>query len=449
MKASKTSPSKATPFIPRSVHPLSLGCAKNQVDLERMLGEFKQAGFAVQSESATSEYLLINTCGFIDSAKEESIDAILGLTQIRLPGQKIVVAGCLSERYGKDLKGEMPEVDLWTGTYKPGKILELVGEHDVANICQREPQRRIMLGNTPHHAYLKIAEGCNRNCSFCAIPGIRGKQKSFDIPELVAEAQYLSQHGVREISLIAQDLTFYGRESGGPGTNLETLLRALVSDTDLHWIRLMYAYPEFIDDSLLKLMAENPRICKYLDMPIQHGSDAVLTRMRRKTRGPELRKMLLRIRDQVPDISLRTTVLVGFPGETEEEFQELMDLAAEVKFERLGGFTFSDEDGTHAATLGPKVDPDVARERLDRLLAQQSEISLERNQSLIGTELEIVLDEVAEESEFHFYGRTQWDALEVDNTVRVLEGDGQVGEFRRARIVDASEFDLDAVLISD
>lgn len=449
MKASKTSPPKATPFIPRSVHPLSLGCAKNQVDLERMLGEFKQAGFAVQSESATSEYLLINTCGFIDSAKEESIDAILGLTQIRMPGQKILVAGCLSERYGKDLKGEMPEVDLWTGTYKPGKILELVGEHDVASICQREPQRRIMLGNTPHHAYLKIAEGCNRNCSFCAIPGIRGKQKSFDIPELVAEAQYLSQHGVREISLIAQDLTFYGRESGGPGTNLETLIRALVSDTDLHWIRLMYAYPEFIDDSMLKLMADNPRICKYLDMPIQHGSDAVLSRMRRKTRGPELRKMLLRIRNQVPDISLRTTVLVGFPGETEAEFQELMDLAAEVKFERLGGFTFSDEDGTHAATLGPKVDPDVARERLDRLLAQQSEISLERNQSLIGKELEIVLDEIAEESEFHFYGRTQWDALEVDNTVRVLEGDGQVGEFRRARIVDASEFDLDAVLISD
>jgi ribosomal protein S12 methylthiotransferase len=440
---------KSALFTPRSVHPLSLGCAKNQVDLERMLGEFRQAGFDVKADAATSEYLLVNTCGFIDSAKEESIDAILGLTQIRRPGQKILVAGCLSERYGKDLKGEMPEVDLWAGTYKPGKILEVVGEHDVASICQREPQRRIMLGNTPHHAYLKIAEGCNRNCSFCAIPGIRGKQKSFDIPELVAEAQYLSQHGVREISLIAQDLTYYGRENGGPGTNLETLVRALASDTDLHWIRLMYAYPEFIDDSLLKLMADNPRICNYLDMPIQHGSDAVLQRMRRKTRGKELRKLLLRMREMVPGISLRTTVLVGFPGETEAEFEELMDLAAEIKFERLGGFTFSDEDGTHAATLGPKVDPDVARERLDRLLAQQSEISLERNQSLIGQELEVVLDEVAEESEFHFYGRTQWDALEVDNTVRILEGNGEVGEFRKARIVDASEFDLDAVLVED
>lgn len=440
---------KSALFTPRSVHPLSLGCAKNQVDLERMLGEFRQAGFDVKADPATSEYLLVNTCGFIDSAKEESIDTILGLTQIRRPGQKILVAGCLSERYGKDLKGEMPEVDLWTGTYKPGKILEVVGEHDVASICQREPQRRIMLGNTPHHAYLKIAEGCNRNCSFCAIPGIRGKQKSFDIPELVAEAQYLSQHGVREISLIAQDLTFYGRESGGPGTNLETLVRALVSDTDLHWIRLMYAYPEFVDDSLLKLMADNPRICNYLDMPIQHGSDAVLQRMRRKTRGKELRKLLLRMREMVPGISLRTTVLVGFPGETEAEFEELMNLAAEIKFERLGGFTFSDEEGTHAATLGPKVDPDVARERLDRLLAQQSEISLERNQSLIGQELEVVLDEVAEESEFHFYGRTQWDALEVDNTVRILEGNGEVGEFRKARIVDASEFDLDAVLVED
>jgi len=441
MKAKKTS------LTTRSVHPVSMGCAKNQVDLERMLGEFRQAGFSIQEDPAQSEYVLVNTCGFIDTAKEESVDAILSLTKGRHKGQKIIVAGCLSQRYDKDLRVEMPEVDLWTGTYQPGKILELIGEKDLADVCRREIPHRIALGNTPHHAYLKIAEGCNRNCSFCAIPGIRGKQKSFDIPELVAEAQYLSQHGVREISLIAQDLTYYGREKGGPGTNLETLVRSLLSDTDLHWIRLMYAYPEFIDDSLLQLMAENPRFCSYLDMPIQHASDAVLERMRRKTRGKDLRKLLLRIRKMVPGIALRTTVLVGFPGETEEEFQELMDLAAEVKFERLGGFTYSQEDGTHAATLGPEVPQEIAQERLDRLLAQQADISLERNQSLIGQEVEVVLDEVAEESEFHFFGRTQGDALEVDNTVRILDGDGAVGQFRRARIVDASEFDLDAILL--
>jgi ribosomal protein S12 methylthiotransferase len=434
-------------FTNRSVHPISMGCAKNQVDLERMLGEFRQAGFSIQEDPSQSEYLLVNTCGFIESAKEESVDAILGLTQLRRPGQKILVAGCLSQRYSSDLKSEMPEVDLWTGTYQPGKILEVIGEHDMANVCRREPQKRVAMGNTPHHAYLKIAEGCNRNCSFCAIPGIRGKQNSFDIPELVAEAQYLVKHGVKEISLIAQDLTFYGRESGGPQTNLETLVRALLSDTDLHWVRLMYAYPEFIDDSLLRLMADNNRLCSYLDMPIQHASDAVLTRMRRKTRGKELRELLLRFRSTVPEISLRTTVLVGFPGETEAEFEELMQLANEVKFERLGGFTYSDEEGTHAATLAHKIPHDIAQERLDRLLAQQSEISLERNQSLLGRELEVVLDEVAEESEFHFYGRSQWDALEVDNGIRVLEGDGDVGQFRMARVVDASEFDLDVVLL--
>jgi len=434
-------------FTPRSVHPISLGCAKNQVDLERMLGEFRQAGFSIQEDPALSEFLLVNTCGFIDTAKEESVDTILSLTRDRNKGQKVIVAGCLSQRYDKDLRQEMPEVDLWTGTYQPGKILEIVGEHDLALVCRREPPHRVALGNTPHHAYLKIAEGCNRSCSYCAIPAIRGKQKSFDIPELVAEAQYLSQHGIRELSLIAQDLTYYGRERGGPGTNLETLVRALLSDTDLHWIRLMYAYPEFVDDSLLQLMAENPRLCSYMDMPIQHASDSVLKRMRRKTRGKELRELLLHMRKLVPDLSLRTTVLVGFPGETEAEFQELMDLTAEVKFERLGGFTYSNEEGTHAATLGPEVPREVAQERLDRLLAQQAGISLERNQSLIGRELEVVLDEVADESEFHFFGRTQWDALEVDNSVRILEGNGEVGQFRRVRIVDASEFDLDAILL--
>jgi len=439
---------KAT-FEARSVHPVSLGCAKNQVDLERMLGEFRQAGFAIHAEPGESEYLLVNTCGFIDTAKEESVDTILGLTQIRRPGQKIIVAGCLSQRYENELRQDMPEIDLWTGTYKPGQILELIGEHDIANVCRRETPTRIALGNTPHHSYLKIAEGCNRSCSFCAIPGIRGKQKSFDIPELVAEAQYLTQHGVREISLIAQDLTFYGREKGGPGTNLQTLLQALLSDTDLHWIRLMYAYPEYIDEGLLKLIAGNPRICNYLDMPIQHGSDAMLKRMRRNTNGKNLRKLLLDIRSAVPEISMRTTCLVGFPGETEEEFLDLMQLAEEIRFERLGGFTYSDEDGTHAATLAPQVPNEIAQERLERILAQQAEISLERNQSLIGRELEVVIDEVADESEFHFFGRTQWDALEVDNTVRILEGDADVGQFRKARIVDASEFDLDAILLPE
>lgn len=442
------SPAKKSPlYIPRSVHPVSLGCSKNQVDLERVLSEFKQAGFALHEEAGQAEYLLINTCGFIDSAKTESIDTILALAGQRTPGQKVLVAGCLSQRYSDDLRKEMPEVDLWTGTYKPGQILEVIGEKDIADICRREKPVRTLLGNTPHHAYLKIAEGCNRSCSFCAIPGIRGKQKSFDIPELIAEAQFLSQHGVKEISLIAQDLTFYGRETGGPGVNLEILLKALLENTDIPWIRLMYAYPEYIDDSLLDIMANEKRICSYLDMPIQHASDRMLKAMRRKTSGKSLRELLKKIRTAVPDIAMRTTTLVGFPGETEEDFAELMDLAKEIRFERLGGFTYSNEDGTHAATLGNEVPTEIAQERLNMLLAQQGEISLERNQSLIGSEVEVIIDEVAEESEFHFFARTQWDALEVDNSVRILEGSATPGEFKKVRIVDASEFDLDAILI--
>jgi len=439
---------KSTLYIPRSVHPISLGCSKNQVDLERALSEFRHAGFQLLEESEQAEYLLINTCGFIDSAKTESIDTILALAGQRKKGQKILVAGCLSQRYMADLKSEMPEVDLWTGTYQPGKILEVVGENDLADICRRELPTRVRIGNTPHHAYLKIAEGCNRSCAFCAIPGIRGKQKSFDIPELIEEAQLLQKNGVQEISLIAQDLTFYGREKGGPNTQLETLLRALLDNTDIPWIRLMYAYPEFIDDSLLELMATEKRICKYLDMPIQHGSDRILMLMRRNTDGQKLRDLLLRIRKSVPEIAMRTTALVGFPGETEEDYQQLLELAAEIRFERLGGFAYSNEDGTHAATLPNSVPTEVAQERLQRLLDQQAQISLERNQNLIGSEVEVLIDEVAEESEFHFYARTQWDALEVDNSVRILEGSATPGEFCKARIVDASEFDLDAILLN-
>ncbi len=439
---------KSTLYIPRSVHPISLGCSKNQVDLERALSEFRHAGFQLLEESEQAEYLLINTCGFIDSAKTESIDTILALAGQRKKGQKILVAGCLSQRYMADLKSEMPEVDLWTGTYQPGKILEVVGENDLADICRRELPTRVRIGNTPHHAYLKIAEGCNRSCAFCAIPGIRGKQRSFDIPELIEEAQLLQKNGVQEISLIAQDLTFYGREKGGPNTQLETLLRALLDNTDIPWIRLMYAYPEFIDDSLLELMATEKRICKYLDMPIQHGSDRILMLMRRNTDGQKLRDLLLRIRKTVPEIAMRTTALVGFPGETEEDYQQLLELAAEIRFERLGGFAYSNEDGTHAATLPNSVPTEVAQERLQRLLDQQAQISLERNQNLIGSEVEVLIDEVAEESEFHFYARTQWDALEVDNSVRILEGSATPGEFCKARIVDASEFDLDAILLN-
>ncbi|NLB64745.1 MAG: 30S ribosomal protein S12 methylthiotransferase RimO [Fibrobacter sp.] len=428
----------------QTVFPVSLGCSKNQVDLENILSEFVQSKFDLSENIDEAEYIIINTCGFIDSAKEESIDTILDICQASSPEQKIIVSGCLSQRYAEQLPREMPEVDFWTGNYAQGKILKLIGHAKLKDLCPREDMRRVRLGNTPHHAYLKIAEGCNRSCSFCAIPSIRGKQKSVDIADLVAEAQYLHQNGVQELSLIAQDLTYYGREKSA-NYDLETLLRSLLEYTDIPWIRLMYAYPAFINDSLLQLIAENPRICKYLDMPIQHASTNMLQQMRRNYTGPELRSLLRKIRQQVPDIALRSTVLVGFPGETEADFQELVELIEEVRFDRLGAFAFSPEEGTHASTLKlPPVSVDLAMERYNIINERQNYISLERNQNLIGSEMTIIIDEVAEESEFHYYGRSQWDALEVDNVVRLLDGSAQVGDFVRVRVVDASAHDLDA-----
>lgn len=293
-----------------------------------------------------------------------------------------------------------------------------------------------------------MAEGCNRNCSFCAIPGIRGKQKSSSIASLVEEAKILEQSGVQEITLIAQDLSFYGRERASQGENLERLLEALLRETSLPWVRMLYLYPAFITDGLLGLMAKEDRICKYADMPIQHASDRMLKLMRRNYTGKELRELLARMQDKVPGLALRSTVLLGFPGETHEDFEELMRLVEDVRFARLGGFTWSPEEGTHAMNLQEEhVPEETARLRLEALVEAQNAISLSHNESLIGSETEVILDEVADESEFHFYGRTRADALEVDNQVRILEGDGKPGEIRRARIVDAGPHELDAVLI--
>lgn len=437
------SPSKAP-----SIHTINLGCSKNQVDAERIVGELVSAGYRIAPTAQRSDYILVNTCGFIESAKEESIEMILSQLRGKTKRQKVIVAGCLSQRYGKDLASEIPEVDIWAGTYQPGKILELVGAPEAADLCRSAPPPRLNLGGYPHHAYLKVAEGCNRNCSFCAIPGIRGKQKSSSIANLVEEAKILEQSGVQEITLIAQDLSFYGRERASQGENLERLLEALLRETSLPWVRMLYLYPAFITDGLLGLMAKEDRICKYADMPIQHASDRMLKLMRRNYTGKELRELLARMQDKVPGLALRSTVLLGFPGETHEDFEELMRLVEDVRFARLGGFTWSPEEGTHAMNLQEEhVPEETARLRLEALVEAQNAISLSHNESLIGSETEVILDEVADESEFHFYGRTRADALEVDNQVRILEGDGKPGEIRRARIVDAGPHELDAVLI--
>ena len=427
---------------------INLGCSKNQVDSENILGEFGRAGFSLAQEGDASQVTVINTCGFIEAAKEESIQEILGAIQARKKGEKVVVAGCLSQRYMDELHKEIPEADLFVGTYKPGEILERMGlASTLPSDCLVGAAPRTLMGEEPHHAFLKIAEGCNRVCGFCAIPGMRGKQRSRSIADIVTEAQQLESWGVKEISLIAQDLTFFGREGGGT-ENLENLLRALLRETGVSWFRLMYGYPAFLTDGLLDVMASDGRVCNYLDMPVQHASDRMLRTMRRNYTRDGLREQLGRLRQAIPGISMRTTVLVGYPGETEEDVRQLLELIEETRFRHLGGFTYSDEEGTHAFDLSDKVPIDVMEDRLSRVMALQREIATEDNQARIGSTVEVIVDSMAEGESHHFTGRTQGDAPEVDGRVLIHGAeDAEIGSFRNVFITDAREYDLEGRLL--
>jgi len=423
----------------KKFYSLSLGCAKNQVDSERATAELLSVGFKITANPKESDIILINTCGFIESAKEESIETILTLLKDKKTRQKSIIYGCLSQRYANALAKEIPEADLWLGNYRTGMLLEALGFESQAKLCKANPPKRIRISEFPHHAYLKIAEGCNRACSFCAIPAIRGRQVSQSIENLANEARQLEENGVKELSLIAQDLSSYGTDLYKTAS-LERLLEALLKNTKIPWLRLMYLYPEHITDGLLNLMAKEPRICKYADMPIQHASDKMLKLMRRKYSAKNLKALLYKMREKVPDISLRTTVLLGFPGETHSDFEELMGLIEEIRFELLGGFIWSPEDGTPAMKLKERrVSVETARIRLDALIERQDEISAEKNCELIGKTLDVILDSASE-------ARTQGNALETDNIVRISKG--KAGEIKKAKITDAREHELDGVLLN-
>lgn len=445
-KPSKTpsAPLAALPARDRKVRIINLGCSKNQVDSENILGEFGRAGFSLAGEGDRSAITVINTCGFIEAAKEESVNEILAALEQRAEGEKVVVAGCLSQRYLGELHKEIPEADLLVGTYQPGEIIDRLGLSSAApSDCVAGALPRTLMGDEPHHAFLKIAEGCNRVCGFCAIPGMRGKQRSRDIASLVEEARQLEAQGIREVSLIAQDLTFFGREKNGTET-LEDLLRALLRETGIPWFRLMYAYPAFLTEGLLDVMATEKRVCSYLDMPIQHASDRMLKAMRRNYTAVSLRRQLARLREAVPGIALRTTVVLGYPGETEADVEELLELVEETRFRHLGGFTYSDEEGTHAFDLQPKVPQDVMEERLGRVMDLQREIATEDNQARIGQTVEVIVDAVAEGETHHFVGRTEGDAPEVDGRVLIHgPADAEVGSFRKVYITGATEYDLE------
>ncbi|MCB9496612.1 MAG: 30S ribosomal protein S12 methylthiotransferase RimO [Fibrobacteria bacterium] len=431
-----------------SIHVVNLGCSKNLVDTERLYGDFLTAGFRVADFPEQASLVVVNTCGFIEAAKEESVNEILDRVANRTEGQKIAVAGCLSQRYLDDLRKEIPEVDLWVGTYQPGDLLEKVRSASWGLQPECASTNRIprLLTTAQHFAYLKVSEGCDRVCSFCAIPGIRGGHVSRTGDEIVQEIRDLHGAGVQEAILIAQDLTYYGKDLG-KGHGLAPLLRRILDETEIPWVRLTYAYPQFIGDDLLELVAGSDRICKYLDMPLQHGSERMLQAMRRGHTRQGLRDLLGRIRSGIPGISLRTTFLLGFPGETEQDFDELMELVEETRFDRLGGFTFSPEEGTHSMTLGDPVDPEIAQDRLARLMRRQSEISLELNEEKIGRTLKVLVDGVAEGQSHRFDARTEFDAPEVDNSVQILDGDCEPGRFTEVRIVGATEYDLEAVVV--
>jgi ribosomal protein S12 methylthiotransferase len=441
----------AIPASPK-VRLLNLGCSKNQVDSENILGEFGRAGFVLAGEEDGAPAItVINTCGFIEAAKEESIQEILAAVENKGKGEKLVVAGCLAQRYMADLKKDIPEVDLFIGTYKPGEMLERLGlNSSLPSDCKVGAGPRALMGEEKHHAFLKIAEGCNRVCGFCAIPGMRGKQKSRSIADIVAEAQQLQAWGIKEVSLIAQDLTFFGREKEGK-ESLEQLLHALLRHTDIPWIRMMYAYPAFLTDGLIDVMATEKRICKYLDIPIQHASGAMLKAMRRNYTAEQLREGLLRMRNAIPGLALRSTALLGYPGETEADVDALMGFLEEMRFRHLGCFAYSDEEGTFAYDLQPKVAQDVIEARVERVMTLQRQISLEDNEKRIGDVVEVMIDSVAEGADHHYVGRTEGDAPEVDNSVLIFGTEGAMdadpGSFRKVRIDDASEYDLIATLL--
>lgn len=424
------------------VNVVTLGCSKNIFDSEVMMAQLKANNFQVEHESANadSEIVIINTCGFIENAKQESIETILDWSEARKNGQidKLYVTGCLSERYKDDLDREIEEVDAWFGTRDLPRLLktlkadykhELVGER--------------LLTTPAHFAYFKIAEGCDRPCAFCAIPLMRGKHVSTPVEQLVKNARDLAKQGVKELILIAQDLTYYGLDIYKK-RKLSELLEKLAEVEGIEWIRLHYAFPSGFPMEVLDVMREQPKICNYLDMPLQHISDNMLKRMRRGLNMEKTTNLINDIRERVPGIALRTTMMVGFPGETEEDFQQLLKFIEEARFERLGCFTYSHEENTHAFSMEDDVPAEVKQERADAVMEIQQQISYELNREQVGKNLCVLVDRVEGDN---FVARTESDSPEVDNEVLIPAENNyvRIGDFVEVEITEAGHYDLSGI----
>ena len=431
---------------------LTLGCDKNTVDSERYLAELIACGAESTTDLDEAEVIIVNTCGFIDAAKRESIDAIIEAGRYKSDGvcQAVVAVGCLVQRHKDELADALPEVDLFLGAAETDRLIpELTERGLLGDPLVDHPGVRVYSGDLPHVRYLKISEGCDHGCAFCAIPLMRGKHRSFALADVVREAQLLELQGAREVNLVAQDLAHYGRDLRN-GVGLPELLRALVDETSIPWVRLLYLYSAGLTPKLLDLMANEPRLLRYLDMPMQHASDAVLQRMRRPERQATQRERIRRIRDVVPDVAIRTTCIVGFPGETEDDFQQLLDFLEETRFDRVGAFTYSAQEGTRAWALDDDVPDDVKRERLERLTELQRVITAERYEGHVGTRTRVLVDRRADGGG-RAQARAPWQADDVDGVTRVVT-DAAPGDFVEVELTsveDDYEFAATAVRIVD
>jgi len=421
----------------KKVNLVSLGCSKNLVDSEVLLRQFQLNGLEIINNPKKADYIVINTCGFINDAKDESIRAILEAVNLKKSGKakKVVVMGCLSERYKSELAEEIPEVDAYFGVTDYKGVLNELGLD-----LKKELLGERLITTPKHFAYLKISEGCDNPCSFCAIPLMRGKHQSKPIEQILSEAEYLAQNGAKELILIAQDSTYYGLDLYG-SRELAKLLKELTKVDGIEWIRLLYAFPAKFPEEILDVIAEEEKICKYIDIPFQHISDKVLKSMQRGITKRRTYELIELIRNKIPDVAIRTTLIVGYPEEGEEEFKELVDFVKDVKFDRLGVFTYSQEENTKAFDLGDPIPQKEKEERRHEILRIQKEISYWKNHERVGSILKVLIDEEIDQKVY--LGRTQWDAPEVDNGVIInSKWPLEPGKFYKVEIDDALEFDL-------
>jgi ribosomal protein S12 methylthiotransferase len=443
----------------QKVSMVSLGCPKNLVDAEVMLGVLANQGYEITMDEKEADVIIVNTCSFIKEAREESVDAILDLADRKSDGkcQTLIVAGCLPQRYQEELARELPEVDIFIGTGDYPRIGEILAGRKTqdSQICYvGDPDYTFdetlpRLNSSPGwYAYLKIGEGCSNCCTYCVIPSLRGPYRSRPLEALVAEAERLVKGGVRELILVSQDITRYGSDLAY-GTTLAELIRRLAAIEGLQWIRLLYAYPDGITDELINLLKNEPKLCKYLDIPIQHISDNVLKRMKRRAGEQQTRELIEKLRREVPDITLRTSLIVGFPGETVDDFLSLTQFVEKTRFDRLGVFCYSKEDGTPAAEMPDQVSERVKRERHRKLMKVQARVSFRRNRALVGKTEQVIVEGYSEETELLLKGRTSRQAPDIDGQVYITSGHANIGDIVNCTIVDSSDYDLVAEMVEE